>query len=114
MRISDWSSDVCSSDLPAGRNRGPGQPRRAANGRYLNHRAAGGCSVIQECAVLVKGRAFSSARQARRGRLRPPPDRPQDRKSVVEGKSVYVRVAIGGRRTIKKKKQNSTNQQQPN
>src|SRR3546814_6308822 len=23
MRISDWSSDVCSSDLPGGQNRGP-------------------------------------------------------------------------------------------
>src|SRR3546814_11342586 len=29
---------------------------------------------------------------------------PADRKSVVEGKSVSVRVDIGGRRTIKKKK----------
>src|SRR3546814_20554795 len=29
----------------------------------------------------------------------------RDRKSVVEGQSVYVRVDIGGRRSIKKKKQ---------
>src|SRR3546814_15952518 len=29
---------------------------------------------------------------------------PRDRKSVVEGKSVSVRVDLGGRRTIKKKK----------
>src|SRR3546814_11525036 len=32
------------------------------------------------------------------------PDPPRDRKSVVEGKSVSVRVDIGGRRIIKKKK----------
>src|SRR3546814_1562464 len=34
MRISDWSSDVCSSDLPGHGEtlRGPGWPRRA--GRY--------------------------------------------------------------------------------
>src|SRR3546814_13537326 len=31
-------------------------------------------------------------------------DRGQDRKSVVEGKSVSVRVDLGGRRIIKKKK----------
>src|SRR3546814_15197386 len=31
-------------------------------------------------------------------------DGPQDRKSVVEGKSVSVRVDLGGRRSIKKKK----------
>src|SRR3546814_16982409 len=31
---------------------------------------------------------------------------PVDRKSVVEGKSVSVRVALGGRRIIKKKKYN--------
>src|SRR3546814_20764161 len=31
-----------------------------------------------------------------------------DRKSVVSGKSVSVRVELGGRRIIKKKKQNTT------
>src|SRR3546814_5757641 len=41
MRISDWSSDVCSSDLPAGRGgnraRPPGRrlPRAAEHGRLL-------------------------------------------------------------------------------
>src|SRR3546814_13997175 len=33
----------------------------------------------------------------------------KDRKSVVEGKSVAVRVDPGGRRTIKKKNQNKNN-----
>src|SRR3546814_15559338 len=33
MRISDWSSDVCSSDLPGARR--PGPPRRAQRHRAL-------------------------------------------------------------------------------
>src|SRR3546814_9645319 len=36
MRISDWSSDVCSSDLPAGRDQpqlGPDQPQRKRHRR---------------------------------------------------------------------------------
>src|SRR3546814_4196466 len=41
-----------------------------------------------------------SLRRPRRGRL----DRARDRKSVVSGKSVSVRVDLGGRRLIKKKK----------
>src|SRR3546814_21155280 len=68
MRISDWSSDVCSSDLPTRRD----QPSRPARGRA--------------------------------GRPAPTPRRAADRKSVVEGKSVSVRVDLGGRRIIKKKK----------
>src|SRR3546814_20613716 len=39
----------------------------------------------------------------RNGTMRPP-ERPGDRKSVGRGKSVSVRVDIGGRRLIKKKK----------
>src|SRR3546814_11961836 len=35
----------------------------------------------------------------------------EDRKSVVSGKSVSVRVALGGRRTIKNKKTNTKNHQ---
>src|SRR3546814_11797974 len=35
--------------------------------------------------------------------------RPGDRKSVVEGKSVSVRVDLGGRRIIRKKKQKKEN-----
>src|SRR3546814_17890594 len=36
---------------------------------------------------------------------------PQDRKSVVEGKSVYVRVDHGGRRIIKKKQKKNEQKQ---
>src|SRR3546814_7192109 len=47
MRISDWSSDVCSSDLvrppgPAGRQtRGLGGPRRGLEGELRDHLPAG-------------------------------------------------------------------------
>src|SRR3546814_10937129 len=74
MRISDWSSDVCSSDL--GRAARPTAPGRA------------------------RGRPGRRARRA--GRRRPRACR-ADRKSVVKGKSVSVRVDLGGRRIIKKK-----------
>src|SRR3546814_13232258 len=84
MRISDWSSDVCSSDL-----RGRGGLRRAL---FLY-------------AVGPRGRG-AGARRGRRRRARRDdgPGLRKDRKSVVEGKSVSVRVDLGGRRIIKKKK----------
>src|SRR3546814_12365773 len=84
MRISDWSSDVCSSDLPPH----PGFHRR------------GPC-------------------RGRSGWTRPPPPSSRcslparycrtDRKSVVLGKSVSVRVDLGGRRIIQKKKKTLVN-----
>src|SRR3546814_18392799 len=72
MRISDWSSDVCSSDLLQG---------------------AGGARAADASAAFDR-RALAHARADRRG----------DRKSVVLGKRVSVRVDRGGRRIIKKKK----------
>src|SRR3546814_13534024 len=85
MRISDWSSDVCSSDLPAARSLG------------LRHRLPG------------EGRAGGLQARPRDGRLTDRDGKPiragltGDRKSVVEGKSVSVRVDLGGRRIIQKK-----------
>src|SRR3546814_13360267 len=80
MRISDWSSDVCSSDPADGARRGVGV--RALRRRPLlpvPRRVRGGRGP-----VLAVGQA--------------------DRKSVVSGKSVSVRVDLGGRRIIQKKK----------
>src|SRR3546814_14361213 len=68
MRISDWSSDVCSSDLAT-----PG-PVSSLHRRRC-HRPASDGQRADACA---------------------------DRKSVVKGKSVSVRVDLGGRRIIKK------------
>src|SRR3546814_12376607 len=107
MRISDWSSDVCSSDLARG-------------GRGLDA-AAHHLIEVGRVALLAPLRGHTAV---------PPtvipliltwpwpvptgavwPDLPQnpvfisksDRKRVVSGKSVAVRVALGGRRITKKK-----------
>src|SRR3546814_11426131 len=52
--------------------------------------------------VLIRGGSVAAGAIV----LRPPPRR-TDRKSVVSGKSVAVRLALGGLWTIKKKKQDS-------
>src|SRR3546814_17013770 len=97
MRISDWSSDVCSSDLRAGRGGRacPGASTASPpTARPASRRARSGRTRSAACA--------SSARAARRRRGRA--SRSTDRKSVGEGKSVAVRVSLGGRRNIQNKK----------
>src|SRR3546814_18162791 len=81
MRISDWSSDVCSSDLrehelTAAQRDVAGDVRGQHVGRELDPREA---------------------------------DVQRDRKSVVEGKSVSVSVDLGGRRIMKQKTMNNNN-----
>src|SRR3546814_18627425 len=98
MRISDWSSDVCSSDLRARYARSPrhqepaGTPcRRSLNTSFFSPGAAG--KLLH---ILVEGL---------RRELQAFDHRPVgDRKSVLSGKSVSVRLAIGGRRIITKNK----------
>src|SRR3546814_17561562 len=103
MRISDWSSDVCSSDLPVGAERLGGGANRAdlgvRGGVVERPRGVGGDR--EDDTVTHHCRADGDFVRARgiRGR---------DRKSVVSGKRVSVRVDIGGRRSIKKKKNNVT------
>src|SRR3546814_17760924 len=88
MRISDWSSDVCSSDLPV--------RRRFGGARRGDALPGGGAAGLGRAAGRCRGRGRSGG-GALGGGLHPP-----DRKSVAEGKSVSVRVDIGGRRSIKK------------
>src|SRR3546814_11115303 len=100
MRISDWSSDVCSSDLCAGSDRADGNP-------FLSHAflhaleesgSVGAEAGWQPQHLLMTdkaGRLVGAAPMYLKG---------QDRKRVVSGKSVSVRVDLGGRRIIKKKK----------
>src|SRR3546814_18135734 len=97
MRISDWSSDVCSSDLPA-------QPDREADlsqvrpGRPQARRLQGSeDQIVGDLPPAFSGPdpAFSFGSNSS-----------TDRQSVVQGKSVSVRVDLGGRRTIKKKNNN--------
>src|SRR3546814_19653750 len=81
MRISDWSSDVCSSDL-----------RRSAPGRQARARAGRRIGSSTRCAA--EWRALSPM-----GLVRPP--RSEERRV---GKECVSRVDLGGRRIIKKKK----------
>src|SRR3546814_15642546 len=90
MRISDWSSDVCSSDLKlldigqqgddivlVTRRHGHG------NGGRIERLGGGPAEILVD-------------------RLGHPGGGRADRKSVVYGKSVSVRVDPGGRRILKK------------
>src|SRR3546814_19058852 len=91
MRISDWSSDVCSSDLLFISSALPHRIFPPLFNRY-----AGG----QMCGSHVD----NSIRQIPGGgRIR------TDRKSVVAGESVSVRVDHGGRRNIIKKQRKVEN-----
>src|SRR3546814_17705206 len=82
MRISDWSSDVCSSDLPGAGAAAAGDGERQA--------AVAPGPRLRASAGLGHRRSGDAG----------------DRKSVVSGKSVSVRVDLGGRRIIKKKTTN--------
>src|SRR3546814_20361475 len=94
MRISDWSSDVCSSDL-------------------LKHALAK--HAIEEENAIYPALRDAGQRDGAEELIREHGDVKHylydleniDRKSVVLGKSVSVRVDLGGRRIIKKKKSNS-------
>src|SRR3546814_17191480 len=109
MRISDWSSDVCSSDLAA--------PDLAEKGAGVDRERQGRTDpgvdrqpedrqaeeedeqdAQQRCALDQVDIGPGEQPQRREAR---------DRKSVVSGKSVSVRVDLGGGRTIKKKKKES-------
>src|SRR3546814_14309583 len=112
MRISDWSSDVCSSDLLAqqraervlvGRQAFAPERHAAAPGRDWAH-------ASREPSVPRPGTAGSARARVRRPgavRVRPSPGcgsaSRRDRKGVVSGKSGSGRVDPGGGRIIKKK-----------
>src|SRR3546814_19540307 len=92
MRISDWSSDVCSSDL-------------SCFSRWsmpcARHKDA--CDERQEQPAPRPARRMDRNRPRRRCTV--------DRKSVVSGKSVSVRVDHGGRGIIKKKTEEQNTRQ---
>src|SRR3546814_8255094 len=127
MRISDWSSDVCSSDLR--------YPRAARCGDALGGARPARCRLERRSALWLCARVGRDRHPnhdfAQRDRRQPPserrvalpgagddgavPDddlhgraavrgRPRGRKRGVEGKGESVSVAPGGRRILKKKK----------
>src|SRR3546814_19235781 len=92
MRISDWSSDVCSSDLAevalyrVSEGEGAGQPADGDGERHaVDHRQGGG------------DRQANAHQQAQRA----------ERKSHLQGKSASIRVNLGSRRIIKHIKHDS-------
>src|SRR3546814_17456908 len=113
MRISDWSSDVCSSDL-----RYAEAARRACGRTHADAACLRRRQGIAGYAILVASNGGTLKRLI--GILAGDAQRPEidesemrvsaarndvgaDRKSVVWGTSVSVRVDLGGRRIIKKK-----------
>src|SRR3546814_17124910 len=113
MRISDWSSDVCSSDLllARGRCRRCGAPIDPLHAR------------VELASGLIGADALSAMPGtagwiwALLGWLLLPlallDERHfwLERKSVVEGKRVSVSVGLGGGSVLKKKKQNKAEQE---
>src|SRR3546814_12674425 len=94
MRISDWSSDVCSSDLSSDIALiRAGEPLIRSQGLVAGYQVR--VPMVDVNAIGAGGGSMAWIDGA--GGLR-------DRKSVVWGKSVSVRVDLGGRRIIKKKK----------
>src|SRR3546814_18155725 len=114
MRISDWSSDVCSSDLLAVLGGVTALPGLLEQRGELAWTGGALAVTIDEGRLVRIGSADLRRRQRREDRLsaggqvRGEADadvgdqrRPADRKSDVSGKSVSVRVDLGGRRIIK-------------
>src|SRR3546814_18407556 len=94
MRISDWSSDVCSSDLLVN---GAGMGRGCLASRIGNDEDVWeATSRLRQCHGLRVRRLWHVVRCPFGGA----PWRPGDRKRGVEGKSVSVRVDIGERRIV--------------
>src|SRR3546814_18682937 len=104
MRISDWSSDVCSSDL---RSPAPAHARDRDRCRqlrlrpYERHRPGGRGRAGARRGFLLPRRARLPLRSAAGGGAAGAGGRPA-RKSVVSGKSVSVRLVLGWWRTLKK------------
>src|SRR3546814_13832427 len=107
MRISDWSSDVCSSDLPVALlalEIGVGAAQRSLErlaqpdltGGYRGNGVGAGDEEVGQRLVAMHVETEIDAAP-----LHAIADGGQDRKGDGEGKSVAVRVDLGGRRCIK-------------
>src|SRR3546814_11146027 len=121
MRISDWSSDGCSSDLIGELSRGYATDRKgllpSASRRRRDLESRDGIEEVTQARLIVGGkRGRAEHRDRRRDVLHPllallrGHDNfggfraREDRKRGVEGKSGSESVDLGGGRDIKKKK----------
>src|SRR3546814_17271635 len=103
MRISDWSSDVCSSDLIGFAwstllSRTAGISNLLVAVGLLDQPVA----LVPNFAAVLTGMVYQALPYTILVLY------PADRKSVVSGKSVSVRVDLGGRRILKKQKRKYT------
>src|SRR3546814_14358445 len=94
MRISDWSSDVCSSDLYKTKAKNAQEAHEAIRPTDLFRRPQDVARALDDDHRRLYELIW------------------KDRKSVVSGKSVSVSVDLGGRRILKKKHQTITIQTQ--
>src|SRR3546814_20297248 len=103
MRISDWSSDVCSSDLqlkdiqaqtPPTQKRWNFESNDFASTPPVNNQCPVGTIAVYRAYNAAFSRGKDSTHRITSNR---------DRKRVVWGKSVAVREDIGGRRISKTK-----------
>src|SRR3546814_11286336 len=111
MRISDWSSDVCSSDLDRKTIRCNIAAGRASCGFAKNRRPGGRSAQLRLGLQHVFTGDMEGLCTRLAGLARQPKPRHAsagDRKRDGEGKSVSVRVDLRGGRIIKKNKQHKT------
>src|SRR3546814_21020729 len=104
MRISDWSSDVCSSDLRKakdGKAKPPDAPKRDMGLETIAAALTGDIAIHNHCyraaamAIVIDMAKEFGYRVAALGR-----------KSLGSGQRGVVRVELGGRRVIKNKNSN--------
>src|SRR3546814_16848333 len=104
MRISDWSSDVCSSDLPTMERSSKAECWEQAQDAETE---TGSRQLLAVDGLICGGCARGLEQRLRK--LEGVVDAgvhylTADRKSVVKGQSVSGRVAVGGGRISKKKR----------
>src|SRR3546814_18979904 len=108
MRISDWGSDGCSSDLrdlPVAAGRSP--RCRLADRVSAPDRLPAALPVLRH-RLRLTWRAVAGHRRhpSRGGETRRAPSLPEDRKNGGEGERGAVRVGLGVGRAVKEKKHN--------
>src|SRR3546814_16376033 len=108
MRISDWSSDVCSSDLALVER----PQEQTALGRLAHRRAhVGGLDPVVDRVAHQVGEGVLDRLDDRLVELGVLTDHLEIGRASCREKRVSVRVDLGGRRIIKKKKTKKTREQ---